>query len=382
MELPPEPENPRKSGARERHQRRKDRQGGMAHTSVSAPRQLRPADSFKLPKIRLPGNRVVFSAIGSLAFIVLVIYALSVLKNRKPIVDSNAIWLGSSWTYENPTDDALSALVGRLRDNHIGTVYAWVSLLQPDNSWTDVAHLDSLKTFVERLKGDDPTVKIYGWLSIGSQGADGNNRLGDENFQKLVSDFSQRVAGEFGFDGVLLNVVPVADGDEGYLSLLRKIRAGISTDTKLAVAVPPDWTPQGVDFSVPTQIAPGTVWEEGYKQRVALLADQLFVADYNAGFSTADDYSAWVAYQVETFAKAIADLDTTTELIIGVPTYDIVPPDHDPAIENPASAIEGIHQGMTAAGDAASVVTGIGIYAEWETSAEEWDQIRGLWGSE
>ena len=67
----------------------------------------------------------------------------------------------------------------------------------------------------------------------------------------------------------------------------------------LAVAVPPDWTPSDAGIVVPRQIEPGTVWEQSYKQRVALLANQIFVAAYNAGFETAADYSAWVAYQVQ-----------------------------------------------------------------------------------
>ncbi len=184
---------------------------------------------------------------------------------------------------------------------------------------------------------------------------------------------------EFGFDGVFLNVVPVSSGDEGYLSLLRKVRATIGDGELLAVAVPPDWTPEGANIPLPPQIAPGAVWQQDYKQRVALLADQIFVSAYNTGLETPEDYAAWMAYQVRSFTRAIADLDATTELIIGVPTYDAVPPDHDPAVENPASAIQGLRAGLAEAGDAAVVVGGIGIYAEWETSEAEWLQIKNLW---
>jgi hypothetical protein len=383
---PESEENPRKNRARDRHQRRKERSSGMVYPTNaprSQPRQIRPTGSFQIPKIQLPtgSNRLILYGIAAAAFIVLVIFALGRLKNNNntPDIEPNAIWLGTQWTYDNPDDAALSTLVQRFNDNHIGTAYAFVSLLQPDGSWTDTNKLDSVKAFADRFKKLMPKVQLYGWLSIGSQGVDGNNRLGDAGVQQNISDFSQRMIDDFDFNGVFLNVVPVINGDESYLSLLRKVRATIGENADLAVAVPPDWTPTDAGIAVPKQIEPGTIWDESYKQRVALLADQIFVAAYNAGFDNPDDYSAWIAYQVKTYAQAIADLATTTELIIGVPTYDAAPPDHDPAIENAQSAIKGITAGLSQAGAAAQFVRGIGIYAEWETTADEWNQIKTLW---
>jgi hypothetical protein len=294
-------------------------------------------------------------------------------------LEPNAIWLGTQWTYDNPDDNTLAGLIQHLKDNKIGTAYAFVSLLQPDGSWTDTNKLDAVKGFADRFKKILPDVQLYGWLSIGSQGVDGNNRLGDSGIQQNIADFSQRMISDFDFDGVFLNVVPVINGDENYLSLLRKVRVTVGENADLAVAVPPDWTPTDANIPVPKQIEPGTIWDEGYKQRVALLSDQIFVAAYNAGLDTPNDYSAWLAYQVKTYAKAIADLDTTTQLIIGVPTYAAAPPDHDPAIENPQTAIRGITSGLSDAGGAAQFVRGIGVYAEWETTPDEWNQIKTLW---
>jgi len=336
-----------------------------------------------MPRIQIPSgtNRLILLGLAGAAFIVLVIYVLGRVANTSetPDQETNAIWIGTQWTYDSPDDAALAGLAQRLRDNQIGTIYAFVSLLQPNGTWTDTNRLDAVKAFSDRFKNTFPTVRLYGWLSIGSQGADGNNRLGDASVQQNIADFSQRMIGDFDFDGVFLNVVPVINGDESYLSLLRKVRATIGENAALAVAVPPDWTPTDAGVPIPQQIEPGTIWDESYKQRVALLADQIFVAAYNAGFDTPGDFSAWVAYQVKTFAQAIADLDTTTELVIGVPTYDAAPPDHDPAVENVESAIQGIAAGLTDAGQAAQFVRGIGVYAEWETADAEWLQIKNLW---
>jgi hypothetical protein len=355
----------------------------MAYSAGAPARQIRPSGSFQLPKLRLPSgsNRIILYGVAGGLFILLVIFALGRLKNNtnQSDLEPNAIWLGTQWTYDNPADSSMSVLAQRLGDNQIGTVYAFVSLLQPDGSWTDTGKLDAVKSFVDRLKRTSPKAHVYGWLSIGSQGLDGNDRLGDTGVQQNIADFSQRMMTDFDFDGVLLNVVPIINGNESYLALLRKVRATIGEDALLAVAVPPDWTPQDAGIAVPKQIEPGTIWDEGYKQRVALLANQIYVAAYNAGFDTPADYSAWTAYQVKTFAKAIADLDTTTELIIGVPTYEAAPPDHDPAVENATTAIQGIISGLSDAGSAAQFVHGIGVYAEWETTEDEWNQIKTLW---
>jgi hypothetical protein len=381
VEAQPSPENDRKSRARERHERRKSRQQGMASPSPlrAAPRQLSPTGGFKMPEIRLPQNRFILYGLAAGAFILIVVLALGRLKNDSPATGSNAIWLGTEWTYRRPADEVVNTLVARLRDHGIGTIYAWVSLLQPNGAWSETIRINDVKAFVDQVKRAYPEASVYGWLSVAAEAEDGSDRLGNTQVQQTVADFSNRMVAELGFDGVFLNVVPVTDNDEDYLRLLRKVRATMGEDALLAVGVPPDWTPPDTDIPQPPQIAPGTVWAKDYKQRVAILADQIAVMAYNSGLSTTADYSAWMSYQVDSFAAAIAELDTGNDLLIGVPTYDTSTPDHDPAVENVEAAIAGIRAGLSRAGDAGRVVAGIAIYAEWETSAAEWDQVRSLW---
>ncbi len=383
METPSSPEPPRKSRARERHERRKEREQSMAQPSGGVSRrQLVPSGGFKMPEIHLPANRLMLYGVAGVVFILAVIFILGRLKNNAPQLGSNAIWIGTQWTYDVPDENQVNGLVQKLTDHRIGTVYAWVSLLQPNNTWTDTVKLDQVKAFAKEFKRLYPKANLYGWLSIGSQGADGNNRLGDPNVQQMIADFSQRIIAEFGFDGIALNIVPVSNNDENYLALLRKVRATIGETGVMAVAVPPDWTPADANIPMPPQIAPDTFWDEPFKQRVALLADQLIVTAYNSGLPTPADYSAWVAYQIKSFTTAITDLQTTTEILIGVPTYDAQLPTHDPAVENVTSAVDGIRQGLgQVSGDAAKLVKGIAIYAEWQTSDDDWSKIKSLWSN-
>ncbi len=364
----------RRNRARERHLRRKGVQTGMAAPS-NVPRQIKPAGGFAMPEIHLPANsRLILYGLAGGIFLILVVMFIGNLKPADATAGPNAIWIGTQYTYDAPTDAAVNDLVSRLRDHQIGTVYAWVSLLQ-GNVWSDTQRLDRVKAFAEQFKRLYPEATLYGWLSVDAQ----VSTLNDAPRQQIVADFSQRMTGEFGFDGVMLNVVPVLNGDEDYLTLLRKVRASVGDDSLLSVAVPPDWSPLNAGIPVPPQIEPGTIWGEEYKQRVALIANQMVISAYNSGLGSADDYSSWMAYQVQIYARAIADLNTTTELLIGVPAYAAQLPIHDPAVENVQSAIDGIQTGLAAAGDASTYVRGLALYNEWEKSADDWSQFKALW---
>ncbi len=370
----------RRHKARERHERRKQQKTSVP-ARVNLPRQIKPAGGFSLPRINLPVSRLVLYGAAALIFLVAVIAFIGRLNPPDDNSASNAIWIGTQYTYDAANDvAAIESLVTRLRDHRIGSAYAWVSLLQPNNTWTDVERLAQPQAFARQFKASYPESMLYGWLSIGSQGADGNNRLGDAQVQQQIADFSRRVVRDFGFDGIMINVVPITGSDDNFLAVLRKIRATIGEGVPMAVAVPPDWTPTDAEIAIPRLIAPGTVWDTQYKQRVSLLADQLVITAYNSGFSDADEYSAWMAYQVEVFASAVAALEEdTTEILMGVPAYDGQPPMHDPLVENVENAIAGIRAGLSGAGDAAARVRGVALYAEWQMTDADWAALKSLW---
>jgi hypothetical protein len=380
MDSPPEP---RKGRARERYERRRARQHATPQPASArgVPRQLKPAGGFELPRIPVPQNRLIIYSIGAVAFAVIVVVALGLLKNEPVETDPNAIWIGTEWTYEQPDETAINQLVSRLREHEIGTVYAWVSWLQEDGSWRGTASFEAVKAFVQQFNLAYPEAILYGWIGFPvNVGDDDGYRLDDDDLQQIVADFSRRVVADFAFDGVFLNVEPVwNDNAADFLELLRKVRGAVGDNRSISVAVPPDWSPAGAEIPVPPLIIPGTVWEKEFKQRVAFLADQIVVMAYNGGLSQADDYAQWVAYQVKAYAEALADPETGTQLMIGIPTYEAQLPAHDPRIENVASAIKGIHDGLSQAGDAGEVVQGVAIYAEWETDDTEWAQFKTEW---
>ncbi|GEM_PF-317939 len=333
------------------------------------------------PVVRLPINRTGLYIIGSVIFIIAVVVVLGEIRNRPAEVLPNALWIGTEWTYEDPDDQSVFELTRRLRDHQIGTVYAWVSWLQPDASWRGEANFENVKTFVTRFNENYPEAELLGWISFPVEVEPVGYRMDDADIQQQVADFAVRVVNEFGFDGVFLNIEMVWNNDENFLALLRRVRLALGDDVTISVAVPPDWSPIGAGIPVPPLIVPGTVWDTDYKQSVALLVDEMAIMAYNSGLGAGSDYAQWVAYQVSAFADAVYDLGIATELVIGIPTYDAEPPGHDPRVENVITAVEGLKLGLEQAGDAAFLVRGAAIYAGWTTDDQEWQDFMLNWVS-
>lgn len=373
--------NERAGRARERQLRRQQQRTPMVQPSGArrTTRQIAPSDRLKLPAFKLGANRYLLYAIGSVIFIVLVVVALGRLRNDPEVTPPNSVWIGTEWTYVTHDEAAMREYVQHLRDHQVGTVYAWVSWLQEDQSWRGEANFDTVKSFVEQFKRFYPEAQLYGWVSLPNDTGGIPYRLDNVSIQQIMADFSTRVMDEFGFDGVFLNIETVWNNDENFLVLLRKVRAAVGDNVQISAAIPPDWSPVGANIPVPPLIVPGTIWDREYKQSVALLVNELAVMAYNSGLSDPADYSVWMAYQVRTFAEAVDALGGGTEIVIGIPTYGAELPGHDPNVETVAAAVEGVKIGLEQAGDAAALVRGLAIYAGWETDDIEWADFKRTW---
>ncbi len=376
----PEAESRRAGRARERQRKRREKRGGQAQPVSRPSPHLLSADRIRLtlPTIRIPRFRLIIGAVIGIVLFGGVIVALRGIKPPEPETLPHALWVGTEWTYAVHEPETIEAFVQQLRENHIGTLYAWVSWLQEDATWRGAENFGAVRAFVEQIKVAYPEVVLHGWIGFPTELGAVGYRLDNEELQDNIADFSTSVVNELGFDGVFLNVEPVWDGNDDFLVLLRKVRAEVGDSVPISVAIPPDWSPIDANIPVPPLIVPGTIWQKEYKQSVALLSDQMAIMAYNSGLGAADDYAAWLAYQVQTYTDAVSELGQGTELLIGIPTYEAAPPGHDPLVENVESALQGYMSGLEQAGEAASFVRGLAIYAEWTTDDLEWAQF-GQW---
>lgn len=326
--------------------------------------------------------------VGSLLLIIGIIVALNLFKNEDVVIPPDAIWIGTEWTYENRDIEQIRALAGRLKENNISNVYAWVSWLKEDGTWAGkrsgtnqfIEMEPAVRSFVQTFREVYPEATLYGWLGFPVELGPDGYRLDEVDMQERVADFSLKIVEDLGFDGVFLNVEQVWDENaDDFVNLLIKVRSRMGDAGLISVAIPPDWSPADADIPVPPLIRPGTEWEKRFKQRVALLSDQMAIMAYNSGLSDPNDYVEWVAYQVQTYAAAVHELGAGAQIIIGIPTYDNELPGHDTTVENVPTAITGIKAGLLASGEAAVWVQGVAMYAEWTTTDTEWQQYFDMW---
>lgn len=402
---------PRDGRARERQRRRHGEapRAGMVEPSgarAARSRQLAPTGtwrpSFVLPPFLSQFRWLLYLGGALLLFgLVLVVFGQIFAPTGVKPTPPNALWVGSEWTFALKADRSMPELVQRLRENQIGTIYAWTSYLKSDLEWSGrrngtntFAEVEpDVRAFLEEMRVAYPEGRIYAWISL-PVGTEPNGRdMASVEIQQQVADFALYSINELGFDGVFLNIEPVWDGDEDFIALLNKVRLTIGPDVPIAAAIPPDWSPSSasqLQLRVPPLIAPGTEWALDYKRRVALLVDELAIMAYHSGLNsesgfTTADYSRWVAYQVLTYGNAVASLDVgsgeITQIIVGVPTYDAELPAHDPLIETVPAALAGVQLALSQLGEDGRYILGTAPYGEWTTDAAEWLEYKTNWGA-
>lgn len=374
------------SSARERREKR--RHEAMATRTAPANRQIQRGDAPKLPTLQLPFPSWVLLIPVGLALVVVVILGLGLLNPPQVQTPANAIWLDRAWTHRAVSDAELSALVDNLRTHQIGYVYAFTSSLKPDNTWSGIAEQSNrwnaeaepmVAGFLDRFRLLYPEAKVFAWVEVLAELPNGY-RLDRPATQRAVAEFSRRMVQTLKFDGVLLDVKPIFDGNEDLLVLMRSVRGEVGLSTPLAVAVPADLTPSSVSFGLPSFIAPNTVWSEQYKQRVSLQADQMIVTAYNSYQESPVDYIFWVSYQVNAFTQALSEIDGGSRLLISLPNYAEFLPAHKPNVESMAGALDGVVRALPdLTSQQRGILQGAAIFTDVTLTVEDWRVFREKW---
>ena len=315
----------------------------------------------------------IWAVVAVVALVVIVLFVTQVIapafedESRKY---HNRTWLEFRWTSEPINPDGIAGLAKRLSEHQIDQVYvegaAWLS----DGS---LLYGEHGKEFAEALRRAYPNVQILLWLRMtGDQIAEAERR-------DQVVQLARISVHDWKFDGVQLNGFAVPTGSDSYVTLLRALRDAIGDKAILSATVPPDRIPADPDVPVGTTVAPELTWEVAYKQRVGLLSlNEVVVMAHASGLTNPVEYEAWVAYQVESYVEALADLERPPEIIIALPTYDAAP-EHDPAVEEVRAAARGVKTGIQRAGKGASLVKGVGLYEYKTTDSLEWQLFAEHW---
>ena len=343
--------------------------------------------AIRLSAILAPRNRRKAGAAGLVVIIAAAaVFSAMVIRDEEQLPRNNAIWLDRSWVYGDLDDGRLNDLAGRMAENRIGSVYAYVSSLGVNNRWSgdprgDISFMDSrdnVREFASALKGKSDQIELLAWIEIWTHldTTDGY-RLDEEDLHQNIADFCRLLIEQLGFDGVLLDVKPMFTGNNDFIRLIRRVRSALGVETPIAVAVTADLTPPDQRLKDVPLIAPGTMWSADFKKRVMVSADEVVLLMYQSYRQERQDYVNWVAYHVQTYVDL---LETATDVIVSIPNYGGASSAHKPEIETMAAALDGVKKGLGRLDeDARPLLTGVAIYSDAPLGESDWTVFREQW---
>jgi hypothetical protein len=284
--------------------------------------------------------------------------------------DRNAVWLEHRWL-EKPHSVEEMEQMFRFLDHH-GIVYAYPHLIPFDGAGRLPLHnREQMRAFLASARQVAPNMKVLPWvggLRVGyKRSRPGTIDLGDlGQRQRIVAEC--RGLMDEGFDGIHLNVEPVANGDDDYLALLRALRTAVGTGILSLSATRPG--------PIAPAFAPNFFWTADYYARIADAADQVVLMTYDTAIPTPGLYRRYVAYAAATVTANLAR-SHRTRVLVGIPTYDETGLMHRKGVETPENALVGVVSGLR--GRTGGTFEGVALYAEWTTDPEDWAVYERVW---
>jgi len=284
--------------------------------------------------------------------------------------DRNAVWLEHRWL-EKPHSVEEMEQMFRFLDHH-GIVYAYPHLIPFDGAGRLPLHnREQMRAFLASARQVAPNMKVLPWvggLRVGyKRSRPGTIDLGDlGQRQRIVAEC--RGLMDEGFDGIHLNVEPIANGDDDYLALLRALRTAVGTGILSLSATRPG--------PIAPAFAPNFFWTADYYARIADAADQVVLMTYDTAIPTPGLYRRYVAYAAATVTANLAR-SHRTRVLVGIPTYDETGLMHRKGVETPENALVGVVSGLR--GRTGGTFEGVALYAEWTTDPEDWAVYERVW---
>jgi glycosyl hydrolase family 18 (putative chitinase) len=282
----------------------------------------------------------------------------------------NAVWLEHRWLDKPHSVEEMEQLF-RFLDHH-GVVYAYPHLIPFDSAGRLPLHnREQLRAFLASARQVAPNMKVLPWvggLRVGyKRSRTGTIDLGDlGQRQRIVAEC--RGLMDEGFDGIHVNIEPVANGDDDYLALLRALRAAVGTGILSLSATRPG--------PIAPAFAPNFFWTADYYARIADAADQVVLMTYDTAIPTPSLYRRYVAYAAAAVTANLAR-SHRTRVLVGIPTYDETGLMHRKGVETPESALLGVVSGLR--GRTGGTFEGVALYAEWTTDPEDWAVYERVW---
>lgn len=312
---------------------------------------------------------LVIGGLGLFAILVLLGVIFPDGEDEEVVVYHNRTWLSDNWTTFEISEEQIAALAERLNEHKINMIYVVTGNWRVDLNYREYAYA---QRFRELMTETAPQIKVLNWIWI-------DRELYNEiDTHDALASYVTKTMDDWGYDGVHIQGFEVFDGSTNYIQLLRTLDETVeSRDGTLSISVPPDRRPADSDVPV-AEGNPAYSWSPRYKQQVALIVDEMVIMAHAAGFTATNDYEEWVAYQVDTYANDVRRVNDEVDIIVALPTYPTATL-HDPFVENVETALTGLKQGIDDAGNARSMVRGVGVYFYDDATSQDWALFKEHW---
>jgi hypothetical protein len=289
----------------------------------------------------------------------------------------DAVWLGHAWVDGRRTAADLEDLRRHVAGTGVHDLYVHAGPLEHDGS-LDPALYPKAAAMIAGIHRVLPGVRVQAWLgdTIAHGGTPGLH-LSEPAVRDRIRASAAQIL-DAGFQGVHLDLEPVADGDTGYLRTLDEVHAlTAARGAPLSVAVPQiDPLPHlhavaYLPFSHPKW------WSQGYFGQVARRCDQIAVMAYDTAMPASSLFGGYIAQQT---ALALEATPPGTDLLIGLPGFHTEDMGHHGYAETVPAAVRGVRVALGRHGGGRQGV-GVALYVDFHATESDWTAYREGWGT-
>lgn len=289
----------------------------------------------------------------------------------------DAVWLGHAWVDGRRTPADLERLRAHLAGTGVHDLYVHAGPLEHDGS-LDPALYPHAARMIADMHRVLPGVRVQAWLgdTVAHDGKRGLH-LSDSAVRDRIRASADRIL-DAGFQGVHLDLEPVAEGDSGFLQVLDSVRTLTAVrGVPLSVAVPQIDPVPGLHSVSHLPFSHPKWWSQSYFGQVAKRCDQIALMAYDTSMPTSSLFGGYVAQQT---ALALEATPAGTDLLIGLPGYHTESMGHHGYAETVAAAVRGAR--VSLARHARDRQTfGLALYVDFHATESDWTAFRDGWGT-
>jgi hypothetical protein len=283
----------------------------------------------------------------------------------------NAAWIGARWSNTLVQSSERAEMLSRLQEHGVKWIYAEQGALRTDGSLPSQNFMYA-GGLVEAAHVMRQRMNVLAWIAGG-----GRLSLSDEKVRQRIVQVCKYFVEQQGFDGVHLDFEAAPSGGAAFLSLLDEMRFAIG-GKKISV-VAKKWAPFALNVGRFNPL-PST-WDSDYYREVAKRADQVVLVGHDTGIPFANVYIKYLGWQTSELLDALRDVPRC-DVLIGVPGGASIAWDPRARAENIGSGLQGVTESlrdMRRSGTLPSNFAGVALFAEWNTTPDEWSAFDRLW---